>query len=143
MSQSLKDINYRLLIVLAIIFIYLLIANINIDASNRHYLSQIPCHKEMNIPDISFNEQLKIESIIEKYWIKRRKNKSNYAKIISEIQSGILRGICGGFIMGGGIQGAVTGAITYGSISGIMRSYSLYSSNNSTSTVYLMVNKPT
>lgn len=135
----LKDFNIGVCVVLLCIFIYLLHINIISDTRNKKKLNKILSHKEIVLPEISVQEKLLVESIIEDYWKKRSMNKSNYAKIMTDVKSGISRGVIAGAIVGGGVNGAIAGAIVYGTISGISKAYTLQFGRSH----YLITNKQT
>jgi hypothetical protein len=125
MGSSFKQFNISACIILFFIFIYLLHGNDAYDNMDKKQLNTIICHKEVDLPDIDITDRLVIESVIEKYNKKRAMNKSNRARILESIKSGIIRGVIGGAIVGKGFEGAASGAVVFGAISGISTAYSL------------------
>jgi hypothetical protein len=125
MGNKLKRVNISIMVVMLVLFIFLLYCNITQDAQDATELNGIVCHKEITLPKIKNVDRLMIESVTEEYLRKRSINKSNCAKIWSEIKTGIFRGALGGAIVGGGWDGAASGAIVFGSMAGLFRSYDL------------------
>lgn len=139
MTNKTGGIDIGICIVLMFIFMHLMQLNIVLDRENVHELNNIPSHKEIQLPVISTTSRLVIESVISDYNKKRNMNKSNCAKIMSNIRTGAIRGAIGGAIMGGGLQGALSSAFVFGSLGGIMNAYNLAYSERS----YLLNNKHT
>lgn len=109
---------------------------------NMSILHQIKSHKEVNKKYTSMPEmeRLKIEAVIEEYWMKRSMNKSKCSKIWTEVRRGVMRGAIGGLVMGGGSAGGVvSGAVIFGAINGVLKGYDLLNSGPT----YLLNSKQT
>jgi hypothetical protein len=122
---KINQLNTGVIILLIIIFVFLLYKNIKQDIDDEERLSNIICHKEVNVPKIKEIDILVIESIIEEYNKKKAMNISNYASIWSDTKKGIFRGVLGGVIIGGGMEGIIISAITFGTLSGFSKAYDL------------------
>jgi hypothetical protein len=124
-GSGLEKFNVGLSVALFFVFIFLLYANIIQDAQDKKTLDEIVCHKEVDLPKIRDVDKLVIESVVEEYWQKRSRNKSNCAKIWNDMSTGFVRGALGGAIVGGDWGGVASGAIVFSTLSGLSSAYHL------------------
>lgn len=126
----LSEINILTSIPVVLILLFLLYENVRQDYKDRYYIQTTICHKKVQIPIITQEERLKIETVLDDYIKRRDKNISKLYKIFSELYVGAMRGVLGAAMLGGGINEMAAGAIVYGTISGFSRAYSQQHINN-------------
>ena len=120
-----KNMQTAVMIISVLYFAYLIQYNMELDADNYMRLSGQVSHKQVIVPNITFEERIKIESVIEDYKKKKTMNKSNINRIVTGIRDGMIRGALGGAFMGKSVEGSILGAIVFGSMGGIMKAHSL------------------
>jgi len=121
-------------IVLLVLFIYILNCSIQRDIENKEQLARDPytaIDKKKTFADLPLNERLKIESVVDDYFTKRKMNKSHCSKIKKAIFDGVVRGSVGGLIINATIGNIINGATTFGVVNGLMKMYTLHHSPNS------------
>lgn len=122
-----SNLRTGLLIAMVLYLVYLYYTNKIIDDENMRVLHNTRCHKDngMNISSIRADDRLKIESVIENYWLNRAKNKSNCSRIWSDTKRGFVRGAMGGAVMGGDLYSALISGVSFGVMSGIMTAHGI------------------
>jgi hypothetical protein len=124
-AQKGLDTSHAIMLIAVMYFAYLIGCNRQIDIDNYARLKGQISHKEVIVPEISFEERIKIESVMADYKRKKNMNKSNVDRIMLGVRDGIVRGALGGAFMGKSVTGSFMGAVVFGAMGGIMKANGL------------------
>lgn len=118
---------------LLILFSYLLLCSIENDKVNKKTLENDPyttLDTKKTFDNLPLEDRIKIESVVDNYFTKRKMNKSQCSKIKKTMFEGFARGALGGLIINATPGNIANSAITFGVMNGLMVLFRLNSPSN-------------
>lgn len=122
MAYNIKNLNFYILVILFIVLVHNINKAIDADAESAKIVKSTACHKDPNeyVPHASKKDILLVESIISKYWEKRKHNKSKARRILNMVRVGIFKGAIVGVVVGSSTPNIIANSLVFGLINGLV-----------------------